>query len=835
MSDILKYESKIWEIANTLRAKGIVDQSVPEFMMPFFVLIMLDSRLIRSINEKKLEYIEAGVAEEDMVELLLVELPYVNELVVKNNLTFKKICENDLNFKDNLNLYLKSFDTEVIKLLGVENSDDELAFLNIKKYINDLNIKKLLYSYCKQWSEIDLVNYNNSEITTLEEHIKNKWADISAGQHYTPSDIISLNKKIATRHFELNHNNRESVSLYDPTCGGGNMLFGIADKLKETHPKLIVKTYGQEFSDPLFALSKIESRFRNHSYIKMNDTLLRDEFEGITFDFVIANPPFGTNWSIQAKDGIKNDQSGRFLYFPSESDGVLLFIQHNLHKMNEKNGFGLCVSSGSPLFSGDAGSGESNIRKYILDNDYLEALIELPKDEFFNTNITTYIWVLNKNKSEKNKNKIRLINASKMCKKLTKSKGKKTVEITEEQQNFIVDLLFSDISTFNEHEDCKVFDKEYFYFNKQYVSLIHSDENKQTIENDFVVENINTINVNGFDYQVSYLKKQILIEKDLFLNRLKLNDKLSKLVNIYNTNITKYIDKLIEQVDKYNSSKKQNGQFNLVLNKFNEKNQTISELFDFTFEYDENNKLINTNLIKKDSNFLTTLNLFIEKEDIVDMFDFIIDFDKQNLIINNSFEESTKFNDIFIKKIENKLYPIIDMDYDKEIFNENNVIITTKDGIKYYFDDKKNTIIKQTMDSIEELGNGNLKVVFEQINTKDLIDFKFEKVKVLITKNVEKDYEVIPFQEIKNNQIVNNNIDDYLNKWIEKDYEKLENIIGVEINFNKIFYKFEPLRNINDIYKEIKILEQEELELDNDIFDLSPIELSEEDLLELNN
>ena len=833
MSDILKYESKIWEIANTLRSKGIVDQSVPEFMMPFFVLIMLDSRLVRSINEKKIEYIKAGVDEENFAELLKVELPYINELVIEKNLTFKKICENDLNFKENLDLYLKSFDDELITLLGVEQSENQLAFLNIKKYINDLNIKKILFSYCKQWSDIDLVDYNNSEITTLEEHIKNKWADISAGQHYTPQDIISLNKKIVARHFE--ENQKEVISLYDPTCGGGNMLFGIADRLKETHPNLVVKTYGQEFSDPLFALAKVESRFRNNSYIKMNDTLLRDEFEGIQFTYVVANPPFGTNWSEQAKDGIKDDQSGRFVYFPGEGDGILLFIQHNLHKMDNLNGFGLCVSSGSPLFSGDANSGESNIRKHILDNDYLEALIELPKDEFFNTNISTYIWVLNKNKKEQNKNKIKLINASEMYKKLTKSKGKKTVEISEAQQDQIVDLLFSNISTFNENEFCKVFDREYFYFNKQYVSLIHSDENNKTIENEFTIENIDTIYVNNVEYKVSYLKEQIINEKNNFINRLKLDEKLTKLVNIYNNNINKYIDKLNEQIYKYNNAKKQNGEFNIIINKLNEKHLIVSELFDFTFEYDESNKLINSQLLKKDSNFKNQLDNLIEKEEIEKMFEFKIEFNEKNLIINSSFEETIDFDNIFIKKIENKLYNIIENEYDKEIFNDNNdIIIKTKDDIKFYFDNKKNTIIKETSDSIEELGNGNLKVVFESIATKDLKEFNFEKVKVLVTKNIEKDYEVIPFQEIVDNEIVNNNIDDYLNKWIEKDYEKLENIVGVEINFNKIFYKYEKLRNVNDIFQEIKQLELEELALNNIIFDLTPLELSDEELSELN-
>ncbi len=255
--------------------------------------------------------------------------------------------------------------------------------------------KKILFAYVKEWSEIDLIPFNNSEITTLEEHIKRKWADISAetaGEQYTPDDVITLISEIVAS--KVQESDR-FLTIYDPTCGGGNMLYGVEDRIKEKFERPTA-TYGMDWNDALYALAKIESRFRVDSHIEHDNTLLSSKFYDKSFDVIVANPPYGVDWKGMQKD-IKEDKSGQFHDYPSISDGQLLFLQHIIHKL-DSTGIGVVVHNGSTLFSGDAGSGESNIRKWMFDNDYVEAIIQLPTDEFFNTGIHTYLWILNKNK-----------------------------------------------------------------------------------------------------------------------------------------------------------------------------------------------------------------------------------------------------------------------------------------------------------------------------------------------------------------------------------------------------------------------------------------------------
>ncbi|EEV8377942.1 N-6 DNA methylase, partial [Escherichia coli] len=245
------------------------------------------------------------------------------------------------------------------------------------------------------WADIDLTPYDNSEVTTLEEHIKRQWADMSAetaGQQYTPSDIIALISELAKR---CNPDLDGIIRIYDPTCGGGNMLFGVEDKFKELARNkgmaITTKTYGQELEGSLYALAKIESYFRIASYIEKGNTLTDDKFATEKMDFVVANPPYGVDWK-EYKKAIEADATGRFdAGKPSTSDGQLLFLQHIVDKLNDNNGQAFVVLNGSPMFSGDAGSGESNIRKWLLDKDYVRALIQLPTGEFFNTGISTYI------------------------------------------------------------------------------------------------------------------------------------------------------------------------------------------------------------------------------------------------------------------------------------------------------------------------------------------------------------------------------------------------------------------------------------------------------------
>ena len=470
-TNILQYESTIWATADLLRGCGIKESEWPSFMMPFFALVMIESRLIRMLDELTAEIGAAELAEldaEDRMTLIQDRGQGYNKFIFEKNQTLKDICQNDKSFNIDFEAYLRGFDGETRDLLGVDATEGE-KFLDIKGVIAKLNAKKVLLGYTKEWSGIDLKPFNNSEITTLEEHIKRRWADISAetaGEQYTPDDVIGLIAEIIASNIE---DSDRLLKIYDCTCGGGNLLFGVEDRINAKVQRL-TQTFGQDWNDALYALAKIESRFRLDSKILHGNTLTDDKFDDGAFDVVIANPPYGVSWKGYEK-AIKDDKTQRFKYLPSISDGQLLFMQHLISKLSV-NGMGVVVHNGSTLFSGDAGSAESNIRKWMLDIDIVEAVIQLPTDEFFNTGIYTYLWVLNKRKSGDRLNKVMLINASEKFKPLKKNKGSKRKEIDEASRLEIVETL----ARFVDNDYARVFDKEFFYFNKQGIMLTNVDE-----------------------------------------------------------------------------------------------------------------------------------------------------------------------------------------------------------------------------------------------------------------------------------------------------------------------------------------------------------------------
>lgn len=473
-NNILQYESKIWATAELLRGVGFKESTFPEFMMPFFALMMVESRLVREADAVRDDFNLPDELNDFLEEVQDMGQGY-NEYILKNNKSLIDIVKNDKTFRTDFELYLKSFDPETQNLLGVNKGESEEKYLNITGKAGQLSKKGILFSFVKAWAEIDLKPFDNSEITTLEEHIKRKWADISAetaGEQYTPNDIISLIGEIVTHKLEKNN---EFVTIYDPACGGGNMLFGVEDKIKEKINRPTA-TFGQDWNDALYALAKIESRFRNDSDIEYGNTLTSIKHIAKKFDVVVANPPYGVDWKGYEKD-IKNDKTERFVALPSISDGQLLFAQHIVHQLDEK-GIAVVVHNGSSLFSGDAGSGESQIRKHFFDTDIVEAIVQLPTDEFFNTNIYTYLWIFNKNKPAEKKDKVMLINASDKFALLKKNKGKKRKEITPDFQKEIVETL----ENFQETDFAKVFDKDFFYFNKQALMLTNLDENGKSFE-----------------------------------------------------------------------------------------------------------------------------------------------------------------------------------------------------------------------------------------------------------------------------------------------------------------------------------------------------------------
>lgn len=250
--NILQYESNVWATADLLLGAGIKQSDFPKYMMPFFALIMVESRLVRYKEQLEQEY------GRDDIEGFIEEFKDFgfgyNDYVVRYNKTLKDICKNDKAFDVDFHSYLKAFDSQTKSLLGVDKGTEEEKFLDISGISGQLKKKRILFASVRKWSEIDLTPFNNSEITTLEEHIKRKWADISAetaGEQYTPDDIIALIADIITSKLK---DDERFLTIYDPTCGGGNLLFGVEDKIKQKFERP-TKTYGEDWSDSLYALA----------------------------------------------------------------------------------------------------------------------------------------------------------------------------------------------------------------------------------------------------------------------------------------------------------------------------------------------------------------------------------------------------------------------------------------------------------------------------------------------------------------------------------------------------------------------------------------------------
>ena len=691
--NILQYESKIWATADLLRGCGIKESEWPSYMMPFFALVMIESRLVRMFDELKAEIGEealADIPQEDLIELIQDKGQGYNIYIFEKNQTLKDICQNDKSFDVDFEAYLRGFDGETKDLLGVDATEGE-KFLDIKGVIAKLKAKKVLLGYTKEWSGIDLKPFDNSAITMLEEHIKRRWADISAetaGEQYTPDDVIGLiaeiiASKIAKTPYSgvpprqgsfQEEDSDRLLKIYDCTCGGGNLLFGVEDRIN-AKVKRLTQTFGQDWNDALYALAKIESRFRVDSKIEHGNTLTNDKFYNDEFDVVVANPPYGVDWKGFKKD-IENDKTQRFKYLPSVSDGQLLFMQHLLSKL-DANGMGVVVHNGSTLFSGDAGSAESNIRKWMLDSDIVEAVIQLPTDEFFNTGIYTYLWVLNKNKPAERQDRVMLINASEKFKPLKKNKGSKRKEVDEASRIEIVETL----ARFVDNDYARVFDKEFFYFNKQAIMLTNVDEQGRTFAN--------------------HLKEG---KTSLKLSPLKL----------------------------------ENGE------------RTLTE-FTIT-EYD-----------------------------------------------------SERFSSL-AEAFEQDIKPFIDsLDYKQPL-------VVTTDKAMYRFDADQETLIKEVIGKREALGCGKI-VVKAALKKKMKTQLERIEVTVELTPDYQKDYEIIPFHRNKGaNQSA---IAAFMAKYITKPFEYLENVVGVEINFNKVFYKLDKLRSVEEILGEIAALDEKLKELED--------------------
>ncbi len=454
---LLSCAETIWSAADTLLGAGIKKSDWPSYMMPFFALMMLESRL-RRFRQARIEEFKTAAATDFKIEdpAHLEWLDYAAKAANKGYHPDLLMHEKGLrevclvpggNFLNRLLSHLEQYDPATKRLLGIGYAQGHAKFLDMQGKAADLASRdnNPLFPFAQKWASIDLTPFDNSEITTIEEHIKRKWADISAetaGEQYTPTDVIDLASAIIVELRREGPGGNGIADVYDMACGGGNFLFAAEDALREAFPSLSVRSFGQELNDALYALAAIEARFRQDARIEWGNTLTNDLFLGEKFDAIVANPPYGVDWK-DLKKTLELDATGRFdaNRMPPTSDGQLLFLQHAAYHLSEV-GVATVVHSGSTLFSGDAGGGESETRRWLLqEQDMVEAIIQLPKNEFFNTGIHTYLWVLNRAKPASRKGFVLLVNAESCFTKLKRNLNMKNCEIDAANCERIVQAL----------------------------------------------------------------------------------------------------------------------------------------------------------------------------------------------------------------------------------------------------------------------------------------------------------------------------------------------------------------------------------------------------------
>ncbi|HBG5686880.1 TPA: SAM-dependent DNA methyltransferase [Clostridioides difficile] len=460
----------LWNIAESLRGT-YKEEDYRKVMLPLIVIRRFDCLLDDYDREiVKSVYKEYDfLPEEEKDELVIVDLKENHNIDLQfynvSDFTWKKLLDDSENIKSNFEEYLNGFSNNVKEIIGKFKFKDEIA---------QLDKKDKLYAVLSKMYEVDLhINsVSNNEMGYIYEEMLRRFTENSAaGEQYTPREVIRLCMEMLFMGKE-NFLTEEGkvISIADFCCGTGGMLSIAEDYVKKVNPSAIVNVYGQELLDESFAICQADMimKGQNPDNIRLGNTLTQDRFSGEKIRFLISNPPFGVTWKDEEKK-VKEEADlgfdGRFgAGTPRVSDGSLLFLQNMISKMydDEEGSRIAIIFNGSPLFTGDAGSGESNIRKWIIENDLLEGIIALPTDMFYNTGIATYIWVLTNKKEDKRKGKIQLVNASEYYQLMRKSLGNKRKEISLEQIEEIKEIY----ERFEESENSKIFDNEGFGYRK---------------------------------------------------------------------------------------------------------------------------------------------------------------------------------------------------------------------------------------------------------------------------------------------------------------------------------------------------------------------------------
>lgn len=488
--------SLIWNVADILRG-GWKQHEYQDVILPLVVLKRLDNVLAKTKQDVLRTYNQMhGTMSDDSLSLFL-EKEAGYKFYNTSPYDFKKLLDDSEGIYANFINYLDGFSPNV---------RDIVTKFEFQKQLSKLKSGKMLHLILKELDKVDLrpeIVSNHDMGYIFEELIRkfNEQSNETAGEHYTPREVIRLMVRLLLQP-DADRIKGESkiIEMYDPACGTGGMLtIGKEYIQKMINPDAEVYLYGQELNPQTYAIAKSDilikgedaNRIKGGSGEHAEDsTLSNDQFYDKTFDYVIANPPYGVDWK-KDKEAVEAEaargDAGRFpAGTPAVSDGQMLFLQHMISKMrpeHEGGGRVAVVHNGSPLFTGAAGSGPSNIRKWLLENDYLEAIIGLPTNMFYNTGIATYIWVLTNRKSDGRKGKVQLVDGSEVFHKLRKNLGDKNKELTTAD----IEEIYSLYENFHQTKRSKIFNNEDFGYTQVTVTW----EKEKDTENVPLNEDIN--------------------------------------------------------------------------------------------------------------------------------------------------------------------------------------------------------------------------------------------------------------------------------------------------------------------------------------------------------
>ncbi len=439
-TNISSLANLIWSVADLLR--GDFKQSqYGRIILPFTVLRRLEC-VLAPTRENVLATAESTKALPELARHKLLLNAAGQSFYNTAKLTLDNLGEKQIG--DNLDAYVRGFSREAFEVF---------EHFNFAASIDLLEDADLLYKVVRNFANVDLSpeTVDNYHMGLVFEELIRKFAESSnetAGEHFTPRDIVRLTTSLVFAADDEALTTAGVVrTIYDPTAGTGGFLSCGMEYLHELNPAARLATFGQELNPESFAICKADMLIKGQdiSNIKLGNTLSDDQLPLEKFDYCLSNPPFGVDWKKVEKqvrdEHLLKGHSGRFgAGLPRVSDGSLLFLQHLIAKMKPEGARIGIILNGSPLFTGGAGSGESEIRRYILEHDLLDTLVALPTDMFYNTGIATYIWVLSNHKPAERKGKVLLINASDLHSPMRKSLGSKRKQLSDEAIEQIVRL-----------------------------------------------------------------------------------------------------------------------------------------------------------------------------------------------------------------------------------------------------------------------------------------------------------------------------------------------------------------------------------------------------------